>query len=349
MVRLSAVIAVLILVALCGTAAEAYVIQPEELEEIIKNIETYPNLVIIDVRGAEDYANGHIPGAINIYWKSFRDEKGVLLPVTEVADILGENGITNTNDIILYDDRGGSEASYVFWMLDYLGHKGNISVLNGSVSKVWKGNFSTEEVKRSPTSYEVDLKPETHADTEWVKNHLDDPNVIFVDTRSSDEYTGKKIKGDDPRGGHIPGAINLNYEDLWANKETKTLKSVEELSNIFSEKGLDKDKEIVVYCHSGRRASFVYYALKLVGYDKVRNYDESMVIYSAKLDLPLENETFREGVTPTTTPTPTPTPTPTTTPTTPKSETPEEEPTPGFTVISVIGALAAVLLLLRRR
>ena len=79
--RLSAVIAVLILVALCGTAAEAYVIQPEELEEIIKNIETYPNLVIIDVRKAEDYANGHIPGAINIYWKSFRDEKGVLLPV----------------------------------------------------------------------------------------------------------------------------------------------------------------------------------------------------------------------------------------------------------------------------
>ena len=102
MVRFSAVIAVLILVALCGTAAEAYVIQPEELKEIIENIETYPNLVIIDVRKAEDYANGHIPGAINIYWKSFRDEKGVLLPVTEVADILGENGITNTNDIILY-------------------------------------------------------------------------------------------------------------------------------------------------------------------------------------------------------------------------------------------------------
>ncbi len=237
-----------------------------------------PSVVIIDVRSPEKYAAGHIPGAINLPWYSFRGENGVLIPLEEAAEKLGENGISRANRVIVYSDTckpcGGLPASsYVAWMLEYLGQE-NVSVLDGGFD-AWCATYGcTKSVTtRPPTAYIAKPREDEFADTDWVQNNLNNTRVQIVDARTAEEYNA----------GHIDGAINLDYELLF--RDGFRMKGAYDLKYLFLGKGLDKSRETVVYCRSGARSSFLYLALRLMGY-KVRNYDGSWNIWSKTHPVP---------------------------------------------------------------
>ena len=245
-----------------------------------------PNVVIADVRTPEQYAEGHIPGAINLDWANFRKGKGVFIGVKNATRILGEQGINEENEIIVYcSSATGTQCPasyYVFWMLEYLGHE-HVSVLDGGFN-AWSPayGYTQNETTRAPTTYTATVVDERFADTEWVQNNLNNSAVQIVDARTTEDY----------KAGHIEGAININYENLF--RDGDRLRGADGLGLFLSPvviPGLDKKKDTVVYCESGASASFLYLALRMMGY-QVRNYDGSWNVWCEthpELTIPISN------------------------------------------------------------
>ncbi len=251
----------------------------------LKNVSD-PNVVIVDVRTPEQYAAGHIPGAINLDWANFRKEKGVFIGVENATGILGEHGINQENEIIVYcSSATGTQCPasyYVFWMFEYIGHE-HVSVLDGGYNAWCPAYGYTQNVTtRSPTTYTATVVDERFADTEWVQNKLNNPGVQIADARTTEDY----------KAGHIEGAININYETLF--RDGDRLRGADGLRLFLAPvviAGLDNNKDTVVYCESGASASFLYLALRMMGY-RVRNYDGSWNVWCEthpELTIPISN------------------------------------------------------------
>ena len=131
---------------------------------------------------------------------------------------------------------------------------------------------------------------------------LNDPNVQIVDVRTPEEFIGEDIRA--IRGGHIPGAINIPYEQNWIDPETPaklarkqtnnnggmSLKAAGDLKRLYSR--LDPSKETIVYCQSGARSSETAGVLQQLGFTNVKVYDSSWLGYGNTLDAPANNLTF---------------------------------------------------------
>ena len=102
--------------------------------------------------------------------------------------------------------------------------------------------------------------------------------VAVIDVRRPEEYDGSFGAPCDPRQGHIPGAVNLNVDEL-------VFLSGDELRERV---GLPEGAEVVAYCHSGSRSAAAVQILRSVGYD-ARNYQGSWHEWS-RTELPLESE-----------------------------------------------------------
>jgi thiosulfate/3-mercaptopyruvate sulfurtransferase len=98
-----------------------------------------------------------------------------------------------------------------------------------------------------------------------------------IDVRSPEEYDGTFGNACDPRQGHIPGADNLDVQELMVLTEDELHRRV----------GVEPGAEIVCYCHTGSRSAFAVQVLSRFGYD-ARNYAGSWHEWS-RTDLPIES------------------------------------------------------------
>lgn len=248
-------------------------------------------LVIVDARSPEEYAAEHVPGAINApgaLWRTpptknpgkegigqyiFRD--GQHRPdVGRYEALLSGFGLDRDQRIVVYGNHAGRAdgsvpVSILFWLGQEKAH-----FLDGIGLNEWKaaGFPTTKEPKTLPKS---DFKASPQAGHLWsiddVLKHIDDKEVVFFDSRSPAEYAGKDLRGV-TRGGHIPGAKLLNYEDL-LDPKTKKILAPEEVAKKISASGVDKGKTVVIYCQTGTRCSLKELALKELGFEKVVLYD----------------------------------------------------------------------------
>lgn len=250
------------------------------------------NLRILDARPPERYAAGHIPGAVNLPLAAItRTVNGVpemLVPREELEQVLGRRSVTREMRVVIYDDIGGIQATRLFWALDYLDHP-LVSVLDGGLA-LWQRegrpisrDISTPQV----VSYHGDPRPDRVADRAWVKAHLQDPSVVVVDARALEEFTGQVSGKDVKRPGHIPGAVNVDWARNLTETEPRQFKPAGDLASLYRQAGVTPDKEIVVYCRTGVRASHDYFVLRLLGYPRVRLYDGSYLEWSADPTLPV--------------------------------------------------------------
>ena len=249
-----------------------------------------PNLIVVDVREDKYFDGKLIAGAVRLPYGEFRQDDTALgigdnfVGTTEAQKLLGQAGISRPDELVLYDSvarDGGATASYVYWVLDLLGHE-KIRILERGID-AWVdagGQLATEPRVLGPSMYqalseEIDLRK--MADGAFVYSRLGDPFYQVLDVRSREEYLGEKankaLAGGPLKLGHIPTAVNIDYTDNWADPETKKFKSYEQLRELY--RGLDSSKAVVAYCHSARRSSFTYFVLKLMGFSHVIVYEPS--------------------------------------------------------------------------
>jgi thiosulfate/3-mercaptopyruvate sulfurtransferase len=259
--------------------------------------------IIWDVRRADDYNKGHIPGAVNVgdIGKTLRKdatEDYVSLP--ELEKVLGDAGIDPAREIVVYGDKASPYAYFGLFTVEYLnGRQGRI--YHGGMDD-WKAAgkpVSTEPTRAAPVALKLTVNPAVSIGTPEVIAAQKRKDVQIVDVRTSGEYAGDDIRA--IRGGHIPGAVHIAYEQNWAdpdtpaklakkqvaNKDGMSLKSADRLKALYA--SLDPAKETIVYCQSGVRASETATVLKDLGFRNVKVYDSSWLGYGNTLDAPAEN------------------------------------------------------------
>ncbi len=94
-------------------------------------------IVVVDMRPADAYAQGHIPGAISLPVQTFSmpntDESEVGAWQGRAMEILGNAGIGRGSVVVSYDENGNLFATRLRWVLTYLGHE-RAAVLDGGLS-----------------------------------------------------------------------------------------------------------------------------------------------------------------------------------------------------------------------
>lgn len=262
--------------------------------------------IVWDVRATPLYRKGHIPGAVSI------GDAGAVLrnPVTEdfidtaqIEKILGNAGIDPTKEVVVYADRGNPYAYFGRLAMQYFGGTA-VSVFHDGIEG-WQeaGNpVEAADAQRPALALKLTPRPELIASTEDVVTRAKRGDVQIVDARTSGEYLGNDVRA--IRGGHIPGAVNIPYEQNWKDPETNSklsrrqvpdnkgagLAAADALKSLYAK--LDPNKETVVYCQSGVRAAETAAVLETLGFGKVKVYDSSWLGYAARLDAPAESETF---------------------------------------------------------
>jgi len=263
-------------------------------------------VLIWDVRSAQDYAKGHLPGAVNIddAARVLRDANTEdFIAVDKIEKILGAAGIDPAREMVIYGNRGAWNPYFGLYTMQYFGGS-RATVYHGGIEE-WRaaGNaVSTEPSKLPAVTLKFKINDAVAVSTAQLVARLKNPEVQIIDARTPGEFRGEDIRA--IRGGHIPGAINIPYEMNWVDPEAAvklakkqvsdnagmSLRPVDQLRTLYAK--LDPNKETVVYCQSGARASETAGVLQQLGFTRVKVYDASWLGYGNTLDAPAENVTF---------------------------------------------------------
>ena len=183
------------------------------------------------------------------------------------------DGITPDHlPVVAYDDEGGAKAARFLWTLDLLGHR-QWALLNGGLI-AWLAE--TRPVEAGPSQalrrdYPIESRRDDVTTTKThILQRLEDPDVVLVDARTIAEFRGLDARAS--RGGHIPGAVNVDWTLNVDPEHQVRLRPPRLLRGVFERFGVMPDKEIIVYCQTHHRSAHTYVALKALGYPRVRGY-----------------------------------------------------------------------------
>ena len=246
-----------------------------------------PNLTIVDIRSADEYAAGHLPGSVSIpfdvpvsTWISAPDGLLLELPDTgRLFEALGAAGITRDSHVVVVGAVGQppfpqAGATRVAQTLAYAG-VANASILDGGFPR-WaaEGLPTTTEVP-TPRAGTFTGAPVDglFVDREYVERGLGE--LLLVDNRDAAVYSGDVVEPWADKAGHIPTARSLPAEQIW--NADGTYRDVEQLRAAAEPVvGADRDREVVLYCGVGGYASSWQFVLnRLLGYRDVKLYDGS--------------------------------------------------------------------------
>jgi len=282
-----------IFVALITAAVSLLAIEPLVSPLWLKEHQNDPKIRIIEVSDGDGYTVEHIAGAAHTSIGKWRFDNGTFLSVCPVAEIekeISALGIDETSDVVLYapinEPKDLLKASYIYWALNYHGIK-NVALLDGGL-KGWKNSkfaLTQEKPHIIPSIYKAKIDTSKIADLRYVQKHLG--KLPMIDARPADMYLGVTPTATVKRNGHIKGGMSYSWN--YSVDKEYVLKDKTMLESLFKEGyGLDKNKEILIYCTGGLETSFNYFVLHgVLGYKKVRLYDASMKEWGNREDTPM--------------------------------------------------------------
>jgi thiosulfate/3-mercaptopyruvate sulfurtransferase len=239
------------------------------------------------------YDIGHLPGALRIDWNKDLND-----PVTRdiidgeaFARLMREKGISRDDTVVIYGDQSNWWAAFTLWVFDMFGHE-DVRLLDGGRDAWMAEERDTSFVvpEFPPSDY-----PAVERNDGGYRVFVDEVlsgigRTALVDVRSTEEYFGQVGSDNDPavfpalRQGHIPGAVNLPWQDnVHPNARFRSRAELEKLYG-----ALDPGAETTIYCHAGDRTAHTWFVLKyLLGFDRVRNYDGSWVEWGNMVRMPI--------------------------------------------------------------
>ena len=132
----------------------------------------------------------------------------------------------------------------------------------------------------------LDPREDILVSADWIHERLDAEGIALVDARPDDEYTGADGgMGGRAKPGHIPGAAQMYWEELIESRSIPTMHSRARLQTLFADAGVDEGDTVVASCMVGWRASFTYFAARMLGYE-TKFYDGSWHDWATRDDLP---------------------------------------------------------------
>lgn len=261
----------------------ALLIEPKELERYDTEV------WLLDARSPLRYEAGHLPNAVNLFVGALMharaDGAQVLGSPAHLERVFSAAGISHHKPIVVYGEQGSCDAAYLFWALEYVGHT-SVSLLNGGI-EAWQraGKKLTLSVPVvSETDFSIHPDHSKRATGEWLRHRLQDPTIVFLDSRSAAEFTGEERLS--RHAGHIPGA--RHWEWSRSLHPDLTFKAPDEIAQQLERLGISREQIIVNYCQNGVRATHAYFAQRLAGFVKACTYDGSWAEWGNSEQYPVE-------------------------------------------------------------
>ena len=257
--------------------SRCYLITTTELAERLRDV------TLIDLRPAEDFAVGHIPGSthVDIYGVSLNDSSEAplnsFLAIFRV--LFGSRGVRADRPVVIYDHESGERAARAVWLLAVLGHP-DVRILDGGTHAWSAAGQKLVRLSEAPPPVDPNQAPPTPppfrgtinfdllATRFDVERAIDNPEYVIVDVRRESEYRGTEKRA--RRVGTIPGAVHVFWRDHLDAQGA--FRKPDEIRALYAAKGVTPDKTVIPLCHGGYRSASTFIALKSLGYPRVRNY-----------------------------------------------------------------------------
>ena len=241
--------------------------------------------------GMAEFAEARIPGAVFFNIDTIADTSSGLphmLPAPEVfGKAMGELGISETDEIVVYDGPGMFSAARAWWTLRVMG-AANVRILEGGFDR-WKEAGHAVETGAAKDPAPAVFKPAFDAGKVWgfetMLANIRRGDSLVLDARPFARFTGETAE---PRpglaSGHIPGSRSLAATDVVRDG---FLLSKDELSQKLREVAADKAAHIVTSCGSGVTAAILSLSLEVCGYENHALYDGSWSEWGGREDAPV--------------------------------------------------------------
>lgn len=236
-----------------------------------------------------EYRERHIPGARFLSIDELCDRTNPAPHMLPSADDFGrameEIGVGKDDRIVAYDNSPLRSSARGWFMLRHFGAR-QVAILDGGLGKWTAEGRSTESGEPEPRAarFEATERPgEVVAKAQILQGR---PQPL-LDARGRPRFSGAEA---DPRpgvaAGHIPGARNLPYSELY--RDDGTFKAPEELKRLFQDAGIDPSSPFTATCGSGVTANSLIFAALLLGNRDTRLYDGSWSEWGADPATPKE-------------------------------------------------------------
>lgn len=257
-----------------------------------------PQTVVLDIRDPKSYAAGHIAGALNAPYGSWRgpaSNPGELPSIENLTKLVQRLGLTPDTHIIVTssgkDDTDFGAAARVYWTLKVLGLQ-KLSILNGGL-KAWQAagySLDNQTVNVQTSSFVPTINQRMIATRDEVAAKVQAGQAQLVDARPAAFFEGSTRHTAAKVPGTLKGAVNIEHS-TWFEPNSSAVVSASEAKKLVASTSVNTDQDTVSFCNTGHWAATNWFVLsELVGQQNVKLYSGSMVDWTqADGALPMDN------------------------------------------------------------
>jgi len=199
--------------------------------------------LIVDARSREEYEKSHVAGARHLPGNQHLKNGDVMISGDEFAALMSSIGAGNHSKILVYDDGNGRNPARFWFVAKHYGHK-DVFVLDGGWPAVADLPQNADVPHANPSNYSIATATGFITNTQDILDNFD--KIKLLDVRTLDEYTGRDLV-DNPRGGHIPGAANINFIELLDTNTDSYFVPPDKITSLLAGAGIVKDDFVVTY------------------------------------------------------------------------------------------------------